>query len=65
MPGTGFILLATGRRMLGVSRAGEASAVPGKQLNTSHISRVVTQHLWLLGQAGIGILQRMAADFPT
>lgn len=59
------LVTAAERRMLGVSRAGEASAVPGKQLNTSHISRVVTQHLWLLGQAGIGILQRIAADFPT
>lgn len=59
------LVTAVGRRMLGVSRAGEASAVPGKQLNTSHISRVVTQHLWLLGQAGIGILQRIAADFLT
>lgn len=33
------LVTAAGRRMLGVSRAGEASAVPGKQLNTSHISR--------------------------
>lgn len=59
------LVAAVGRRMLGVSRAGEALAVPGKQLNTSHISRVVTQHLGLLGQAGIGILQRIVADFPA
>lgn len=59
------LVTAMGRRMLRVSWAGCASAVPGKQLLTSHISRVVTQHLWLQGQAGIGILQRIVADFPT
>lgn len=59
------LVTAVGRRTLGVSWAGEALAVPGKQLSSSHITRVVTQHLWLQGQAGVGILQQIVADFST